>query len=150
MKSLIVFKSMHHGNTEKIANAIGFVLQAKLLRLSLAKPSDLRGFGLIGFGSGVYGFDLDKDLYAFVNSLQNAKGTKAFVFSTSSSGKQENNQKLVELLSQKGFSVLGSFACSGLITWGPYRLFGGSNKGHPNQEDLENTKKFAQEIKNKV
>ena len=143
MKSVIVFKSMHHGNTEKVANAIGFVLQAKLLKLSEVKPSDLQGFDLIGFGSGVYGSNLDKGLFAFVNALQKVEGTKAFVFSTSGGGEQKNNQKLVELLSQKGFNVLGDFACKGLITWGPFKLFGGSSKGHPNQTDLENAKKFA-------
>ena len=150
MKSLIVFKSVHHGNTEKVANAIGFVLQAKLLKLSEAKPSNLQGFNLVGFGSGVYGSNLDKDLFVFVNVLQNVKGTKAFVFSTSRGGEEKNNQKLVELLSQKGFSVLGDFACKGLITWGPFKLFGGASKGHPNQADLENAKKFAEALKNKA
>jgi len=70
MKSLIIFKSIHHNNTEKIANAIGFVLQAKLSKLSEVKPSNLQGFDLIGFGSGVYGASLDKDLFTFVNALQ--------------------------------------------------------------------------------
>jgi len=147
MKSLIVFKSIHQGNTEKVANAIAFVLEAKLLKISETKPSDLQGFDLIGFGSGVYGSNLDKNLFALVNALQNVKGTKVFVFSTSGGGEKKNNQKLVELLSQKGFNVLGNFSCKGLITWGPFKLFGGSNKGHPSQTDLENAKKFAKALK---
>ncbi len=150
MKSLIIFKSIHHNNTEKIANAIGFVLQAKLSKLSEVKPSNLQGFDLIGFGSGVYGASLDKDLFTFVNALQKVNDVNAFVFSTSGGGEEKNNWKLMDALSKKGFNPIGQFACKGLTTWGPFKLFGGRNKGRPNQTDFENAKKFAETMKNKV
>ncbi len=143
MKSLIIFKSMHHGNTEKVARAMASVLNAELKPLEEAKPKEILNYGLVGFGSGVYGSNTHKELFRFVEGLPPANGKKAFVFSTSGSGKPENNARLEEMLAGKGFSVVGGFASKGLITWGPFKLFGGGNKGRPNQGDLENARKFA-------
>ena len=147
MKALVIFMSMHHGNTGKVARAIAPVLNARLLKLDEAKPSDLNGIDLVGFGSGTYGSGLHKKLFEFVESLPAVNATKAFVFSTSGGGKQENNAKFVEKLKEKGFRLVGQFACKGLITWGPFKLFGGGSKGHPSKEDLDNAKSFAESLR---
>ncbi|MFA4855366.1 MAG: flavodoxin family protein [archaeon] len=147
MKALVVFKSYHHGNTKKVAEAIAPVLNAKLLGLDGAKASDLNGFDLIGFGSGIYAFNVHGSLLKFIESLQMQNGKKCFVFSTSGSGNPGQHKKAVEALKAKGFEILGEFSCKGFDTFGPFKLMGGMAKGHPDHEDLENAKSFAERLK---
>jgi flavodoxin len=54
-----------------------------------------------------------------------------------------------ELLMNRGFSVVGEFSCKGWNTWGPLKLVGGTNKGRPNAEDLEEARAFARGLKEK-
>lgn len=143
MKSLIVFKSYHHDNTEKIAKEMASVLNADMLRLENVNPSSLKGFDLIGFGSGIYGFGFHKDFLPFVESLPLQKGRCCFVFSTSSGGSEKYNEKAKESLEAKGFKCIGSFSCKGFNTFGPLKFVGGLSKSHPDKKDLENAKKFA-------
>src|SRR5665647_1674321 len=54
-----------------------------------------------------------------------------------------------KLLMNRGFSIVGDFSCKGWTTWGPLKLFGGTNKGRPNEEDLEEARVFARGLKEK-
>jgi hypothetical protein len=42
----------------------------------------------------------------------------------------------------------GEFSCLGFNTSGPLRFVGGKNKEHPNEEDLDNARKFALGLRN--
>ncbi len=53
MKSLIVYASIHHQNTEKVATVIAAELEANLLSVFQAHPDALATYDLIGFGSGI-------------------------------------------------------------------------------------------------
>ncbi|MBN2517461.1 MAG: flavodoxin family protein [Candidatus Altiarchaeota archaeon] len=146
MKTLIIYHSEHHMNTEKVAKAMAKVLDAKLVRVGDAKAEMLKDYDLIGFGSGVYGFKPHQDIVGFVESLPKMK-KKAFVFTTSGSGKEKYTDKLRWQLSEKGFDLLGCFTCKGFCTWGPFKLFGGGAKGHPDEGDLEKAREFAEGLK---
>ena len=50
-KYLIIYESIHHGNTEKIANAMADELDATLVKSSDVKPDQIKNASLIGFGS---------------------------------------------------------------------------------------------------
>ena len=78
--------------------------------------------------------------------MPSIKKKKAFVFSTSGFGLPAFNKATEELLSKKGFEVVGSFISKGFDTWGPAWLIGGIAKGHPNDKDLSQAKFFAMEI----
>jgi flavodoxin len=141
MKTLVIYSSKHHMNTEKIALAIGEELGAEVKKLADVKPQDLDAFELVGFGSGINGFNVHPKLTAFVAGLSEQKGQKAFVFSTCASGK-DWTEKLQMLLAEKGFSVLGEFHCPGL--WTP--LFFKIRRGHPDAVDVENARAFARSL----
>jgi flavodoxin len=141
MKTLIVYSSKHHMNTEKIALAIGAELGAEVKKLSDARPQDLEGFDLVGFGSGINGFNVHRELTAFVAGLAGREGQKAFVFSTCASGK-DWTEKFRTLLAVKGFSVAGEFYCPGL--WTP--LFFKVRRGHPDTADIESARAFARNL----
>ncbi len=152
MKTLIIYESSHHGNTKKVAERISKVLNAKLSRsVEILNLDILDNYDLIGFGSGYYGTGMHKDLLSLIDRLSSMKNKKAFIFNTSGAGEKnlvKNQSKVREKLTEKGFKIVGQFACKGFITWGPFKIFGGRNKGRPNEEDLKKAEEFGNSLKN--
>ena len=62
MKTLIVYASVHHQNTEKVAKAMAEELEADLVPVSQAQPDIITTYELIGFGSGIYFMKFHKSL----------------------------------------------------------------------------------------
>ena len=62
MNTLIVYKSYHRMNTEKVAKAMTEAMNAQLTKVEDARPEALAGYDLIGFGSGIYGLKHHKAL----------------------------------------------------------------------------------------
>ncbi len=151
MKVLIVYSSMHHKNTEKIAHAIAEVLNADLIETKNAKPEDVLKYDLIGFGSGIYMFKHHKSLFKFIKNLKVVNEKKAFIFSTSGSlNGKKFHKKLREELTKKGFKIIDEFNCLGWDTFGLLKLIGGINKGKPDETDIENARNFARELIKKL
>ena len=50
----MVYISMHHGNTEKIAKTMAKILDADLVQVKQVDAIMLEQYDLIGFGSGIY------------------------------------------------------------------------------------------------
>jgi flavodoxin len=141
MKTLIICKSVHHGNTEKVAKAMAEVLGAKIAQPEEIDPATLAEYDLIGFGSGIYLGKHHKTLLDLAGRLSPQK-MAAFVFSTCGSGKNQH-RVLREILRQRGFAIRGEFTCAGFDTYGPFKFIGGLKKGHPDERDLEDARAFA-------
>lgn len=146
MKTLIIYQSIHHGNTEKIAKKIAEVLGADLKKPNEVKPEDLAAYDLIGFGSGIYFVRYHASVLRFLKNLPDMAGKKAFCFSTHGNKMKGWNLGFIKLLAQKGFKVVGDFECQGFDTWGPFKLIGGTGKGLPNDNDLSLAAEFAKSI----
>jgi len=161
MKTLIIFISIHHGNTEKIAKAMSEVLDAGLMKPSQVDLVSLPTYNLIGFGSGIYFGEHHKSLLSLADKLPVLKGKKAFIFSTSGVSNKLNflhnirhrtvhfHNPLKEKLLRKGFDIIGEFSCRGFDIVGPFKLIGGISKGRPNEKDLKRAENFIKELKNK-
>ncbi len=141
MKILIVYRSYHRMNTQKVARAMAEATGATLVTVDEVRPEDLDGYDLVGFGSGIYGGKHHKDLLALVERMPTGEGRKVFVFSTSGgANEEEHHRALREALAGKGCRVVGEFQCRGefrilrLIT---------TNRGHPDEKDLVNARTFA-------
>jgi flavodoxin len=148
MKTLLICVSIHHGNTEKIAKEIANVLEAKLAKPQELDVSTIAKYDLIGFGSGIYHSKHHKSLFKLLDKLSTQKNKKAFIFTTNGASK-DYNEPLKDKLLEKGFNITGEFSCKGFDTWGQFKIIGGINKGRPNEHDLENARKFAEELKDK-
>jgi len=152
MKALIIYFSVHHGNTEKVAKVMANVLDASLLQIRQADASMLERYNLIGFGSGIYFGKHHQSLLDFVDNLPMLTNKKAFIFSTSGLRKirfvHDFDRPLKERLQQKGLNIIGEFSCRGLDTYRATRLVGGINKGRPNARDLRQAEDFARGLKN--
>lgn len=146
MKILIIVKSKHNDNTLKIAEAMSEIAPVTVTELSNAKKYKLNEYDIVGFGSGIYFGKHDKELFKFVDGL-NDKKAYSFVFSTSGSKSfDKNNKKLIKLLESKNKVVLGSFGCLGFDKFFLFAVCGGINKGRPNIDDFEASQKFILEV----
>jgi len=152
METLIIYNSTHHGNTEKIAKVMAEILDAELVKPDEVDIATLSKYDLIGFGSGIYHGKHHKSLFELINKLNNQKGKKAFILSTSGIKKvcffHEFDKTLKRKLLEKGFRIIGEFNCRGWDTY-PFwvKPFGGVNKGKPDEKDLENAKNFVRVLK---
>jgi len=153
MKVLILYISVHHGNTERVAKVMANILDADLLQVEQADASMLEQYDLIGFGSGIYFGKHHKSLLDFVNKLPTLRNKKAFIFSTSGLRKipfiHNFDKPLKQRLQRKGFDIIGEFSCRGYDTYRATKCVGGINKGRPNTEDLKQAEDFAKGLKNR-
>lgn len=148
MKSLIIYESRHHGNTEKVARAMAEALGAELKKPTQVEFNACTDYDLVGFGSGIYFSRHDKSIFRLIEEcVRSASGKKAFIFATSGMPERRHlndfSRPLRELLESKGFEVVGVFSCRGHATWGYFGLFGGANKGRPDANDFGDARKFA-------
>lgn len=144
MKVLIIYNSVHRGNTEKIAKTMADAIDASLMNYSGVDGYNVLDYDLIGFGCGIYYGKPEKKFVEFIKTLPIVKNKKAFVFTTSGKGNPKYTEKLAEKVSENGFEVVGEFSCKALDAWGPLKLVGGINKDRPNSDDLKQAKIFVE------
>jgi len=123
------------------------ILEAEVISPDKLDVGSIDNYNLIGFASGVYMAKHDKELLKLVEKIPFKRGRKAFTVTTSGVGRNYNtglNHRLI----QKGFEIVGEFTTKGWDTFFILALFGGINKGKPNEEDLERARQFAQDLKN--
>ncbi len=151
METLIIYTSIHHKNTEKIARKMANILEAKLLTPDEADTNTFKEYDLIGFGSGIYHRKFHESLLNFIDKLPTLKNKKAFIFSTSGGLRlpyvNDFNRKIKEKLTKKGFDIIGEFSCRGFNTYGSFRYIGGISKGRPNEKDFKKAEEFAKKLK---
>ena len=148
-KALIICVSVSQGNTAAVARAMAAALEADVKEPEQVDPESLGEYDVVGFGSGIYNMTDHPRLRRFIEQLPEADGTRAFVFTTSGAGRSQQlpwQQPLESLLRDKGYDVVGSFACRGWDMWLPLKLVGGLNKGHPDSADLTRAYEFAERI----
>jgi len=145
MKSIIIYESVHHNNTEKIAKVIANEINAELVNVKDFKGS-LESYDLIGIGSGIFYGKFHKNIRKFIEDIESLSKKKTFVFSTSGHGGTDSHKKFIEILANKGFDVVAEFGCKGFDTFLPFKLVGGVNKGRPNDEDLAIAREFGKSL----
>jgi flavodoxin len=144
--ALIICVSVSNRNTAAIARAMAAPLGAEVRTPEAVDPSTLGEYDVVGFGSGIFAMSHHPRLRRYVESLPEGHGTMAFVFTTAGTGQAQWRpweRPLEAVLTEKGYVVVGSFACKGYDTWLPLRLVGGINKGHPDVRDLTHAHQFA-------
>ncbi len=132
------------------------IINAKIVKVDDANPEDLAEYDLIGFGSGIYNYKHHKDLIEFIKNMPSMNDVKVFIFSTSGNFRERHHNLIKEKLNEKGCKIIGEFTCFGefrplefnLNVNGPLAFIFGKNKGHPDNNDLENAQKFAKSLLN--
>ena len=83
VRTLLVLISIHHKNTEKIANVFAKVLNAQIIAPRQLDHGLIDEYDLIGFGSGIYDEKHHRTLLELADDLPQVSDRKAFLFSTS-------------------------------------------------------------------
>jgi flavodoxin len=144
MKAIIIYASTHHGNTKKVVDAITKEFEVETVDAITVKDKDLSDYDLIGFASGIYAARLHPTIVEFAkNNLPQNK--KIFYIMTSAMDK-DFSKSMTDVLKDKNPEVVGAFSCHGYNTFGPFKLVGGTSKGHPDEADLANAVAFYRGI----
>ena len=81
MKALVVYDSTH-GNTEKIAQAIGEAVGGQVRRVGEVNPADLKGFDLLIVGSPTHGGFPTPGIDGLLQALPALQGVNVAAFDT--------------------------------------------------------------------
>ena len=145
-KAIILYASVHHGNTRKIAFEMAKVLSADVVDLTQAKDPDISSYDIVGLASGSYYGSMHEKIKAFANTAVFLPGQKVFLVCTCGAAYRDYTRGVKQLLKEKGVEVLGSFQCRGYDTFGPFKMVGGIAKGRPNEKDLNKARAFAEKL----
>lgn len=146
MKSIVVYASSHHMNTQRLARAIAAELNGHAVPVSAVTATDLEDCDLIGFASGVYYQRLDERLMALLGGLALRDGQRTFLAYTCGFPCRNYASAAEKILRAQPARYLGRFVCRGFDTFGPFAKIGGIAKGHPNGDDLSRARAFAARI----
>ncbi len=148
MRVVIVYESLHHGNTKRVAGVMADACGADLIRLGERKKPDLQANDLVGLGSGIYHSRHHPDLIAFAAKEHFADGARAFLFSTAGvpflSGLW--HRPLRAALEAQGVPTAGELCLPGWDTYAIFGLVGGINRGLPGNRELERAREFARSM----
>jgi len=147
MKTIILYYSNHHGNTKKLVDAIqaSDPENVEILDVTTAGPKDLSGYDLIGVASGIYAGNFGKPLLNYMSENLPA-GKKVFILFTSAMNKASLSSSAKKVIEEKKCQAVGQYSCPGYNTFGPFKLIGGTAKGHPTKEELDAAVEFYKEL----
>ena len=148
-KAVIIYASTHHGNTKKLAEAIANQYVIHLIDATKQQTADLSAYDLIGFASGI---DFGKFYEVVEQFLEENLPENKRVFFLYTCAKVSNRftETIKTAARKKGAIILGEYGCRGFNTYGPWKMIGGMNKGHPNGEELEAACRFYGELLEKL
>lgn len=143
MKTAIIYHSEHHGNTKKLLDSIMVQGDVTLIDATGSNAIDLSGYDMIGFASGIYYQKFHKSVLDFAE--KNLPGNKkVFLIYTYGVKRESYADAIKSIAALKSAEIIGVYSCPGYNTFGLFKIVGGIDKGHPNDEDLEGAVKFYQ------
>jgi ferredoxin len=144
-ETIIICESMYRGNTRRLADAMAFAINCRVVSAKEALEMDLTRYKTVGLGSGIY-FTSHHPLVVEAAERLNA-AQRAFLFSTHGAPTVGRyHSALGEALRKNGVAVLGEFSTRGYDCTGPFILVGGGNKGKPNERDEQKAMRFASRL----
>ncbi|WP_101772500.1 flavodoxin domain-containing protein [Peptostreptococcus faecalis] len=148
MKTLIIYCSIHHNNTEKIVNYILEKTDVEAINILDNKDNiALFEYDNLVFASGIYYGNMDSRIYKFIEeNKEHVSGKKIFTMITSGLMSVKYEDTINKELDVRDLVSSGFYQCRGYDTYGPWKLIGGLSKGHPNEDDMENALNFIKNI----
>ena len=69
-------------------------------------------------------------------------GKNVFLLYSSAMNMDNQSSSVRKVIEAKKCWVIGQYHCPGYNTFGPFKLMGGTGKGHPTKEDIEKAVEF--------
>lgn len=145
-KTAIVYYSKHHGNTKKVLDAIKkYDPEVVLIDVTEKHEVDLTGYDRIGLASGIYYGKFAEQVQIFAK-INLPTGKDVFFIATAGNPIKSNFNSMAAVIEGKHCNELGRFQTKGFDTYGPFRLIGGLQKGHPTAEELQEAVEFYKNL----
>lgn len=146
MSTCIIYYSKHHGNTKKLLDAIKAAdPKVELIDVTEKRESNLNGYDRIGFASGIYYTKFAEQVLTFAKvNLPPQKDV--FYLATAGNPIKVNFNSIAEVAESKQCNELGRFQCKGYDTFGPFKLVGGIQKGHPTDDEIVEAVEFYKNL----
>ena len=147
-KIVIVYESVHQRNTKKLVKAISERYNLTLIDAKSEEKIDLFEYDIIGFASGI-------DFGKFYPNIEQClkenlpENKNVFFMYTCAKPNKKFTQAIKTEALKKNANILGEYGCKGYNTYGPWKLIGGINKHHPDDNDISGAIKFFENIINK-
>ena len=141
MKLAVCYYSRHHRNTLKVLEAMAQEREMDLIDVTARSAVGLGEYDVVGFASGIYYGKFHKTVTDFLGQYLPQGKDVFFVYTCGSKGKGYT-QTIAQAAGEKRARILGEYGCRGFDTFGPFKLVGGTSKGHPDETDLENARRF--------
>lgn len=146
MRVAIVYFSKHHGNTKRLLDAIASKFEVMLIDVTENTPVDLESFDCVGFASGIYFSSFAKQVLSFAEKNLPENKDTFFIGTCGVKSPVVYFDAIRKIAKAKNCCELGSYLCLGFDTFGPFKVFGGIAKGHPNEKDMADAVNFYQKI----
>lgn len=140
-KAAIIYASTHHGSTRCLVEAIAGKYPVELIDATRKSSADLSQFDLIGFASGIDFGTFYEPVSKFLRESL-SEGKQVFFLYTCAKTSPRFTRAIREEARKKGAVILGEYGCRGFNTYGPWKLVGGMNKGHPTREERSGAVEF--------
>ncbi len=147
MKTAIVFFSQHHGNTKKLIDAIAEKHEVTLIDVTKDGDVDLSQFELVGFASGIYYSKFNDKVTEYAKKNLTKNGQKVFLLYTYGAKRDSYLKDISAAVASKAGEIIGTYGCAGFDTFGPFKLVGGLQKGHPDEDEIDGAVKFFEGLK---
>ena len=134
MKTVIIYESKHHGNTEKLVKAVAEAYGIDCFDAEKNRGVDLTAYDCIGFASGIVGGSFYKNVIGYARRVPD--NTPVFFLYTCSRNDKDYAAGMKEITEARGCRTLATYGCRGFNTFGPLKLIGGINQDHPNDAEL--------------
>ncbi len=145
-KTAIIYYSNHHGNTKKVLDAIKeYDESVVLIDVTDKHEVNLSEYERIGAASGIYFGKFAEQIQTFLK-VNLPTGKNVFLIATAGNPFDNNFIAVSEVIKSKHCTELGRFQCKGFDTFGPFKLVGGLQKGHPDEDDLKNAVEFYKSL----
>ena len=145
MKTVIVFASHHHGNTQKLVDAIARRHPVVTIDATQQSYADLSEFDLIGFASGIDFGGFYEPVESFLLEHLPEKKRVFFLY-TCGKPRKGFTDRLRACVLEKGSLPVGEYGCPGYNTYGPLKWIGGINRERPSKDDCEAAVRFYEAL----
>ena len=144
LKSMIIYGSHHHQNTEKLVKHLAKHYEITLVNAEEVSEVNYDDYDLIGFASGM---DFSK-FYPPVTDLAEKLPAKKMIYAlyTCAKDNAKYGSQIEEIAERTGCTYLGKYGCKGYNTYGPWKIIGGMNKSHPDEDELAQVCSFYESI----
>ena len=99
----------------------------------------------IGIASGIYGSKFASSLMEYLKEKM-PTGKKIFLLYTYAMKMGHYGKDIKTLIEDKNCKLVGEYSCQGYNTFGPFKLIGGTAKGHLTEEEIAGAVHFYETL----